>query len=261
MLAIAAMAFAAFAPLALAAEGQGDVARQPTMAELKAKMDAISTEIAALAGTVGNLATAVVGTSSASVASKVDALATTVSANHTTIVGKFAQQVAVVMSVPPQRAVSNGIASEDISTVGTTRYHLVGSSTIPGFPSGTVATDGRFTDTTLPAGSYLFELQQPYGGNAICQSKLSRHFLPRGNNGKRRSDVCPRVRLHPFSSATRLEDGFGIYTYAAPASFRVDHKWPPGLKFSEDTSLSATERAGASSIASYTGAVRITKLK
>ena len=101
MLAIAAMAFATLAPSALAAEGQGDnVAKQPTMAELKAKMDGISTEIAALAGTVGNLATATVGTAATSLASKVDALATTVSANHTTIVGKFAPQMAVVMTVP-----------------------------------------------------------------------------------------------------------------------------------------------------------------
>ena len=60
---------------------------------------------------------------------------------------------------------------------------------------------------------------------------------------------------------TRLEDGYGIYTYAAPASFRLDHYWPAGLKFSEDTCLSATERASANSIASCTGAVRITKLK
>ena len=256
-LAIAAMAFATLAPFALAAEGQGDnVAEQPTMAELKAKMDAISTEIAALAATVANLSTAAVA--------KLDALSSAATANHATIVGKFAPQMAVVMSVPPQRAVSNGIASENISTVGTTRYHLVGSSTIPSFPSGTVATDGRFTDTTLPAGTYLFELQQPYGDNALCQRTLSRRFLRATSSGsaqQRHTAVCPRVRLHPFSSTTRLEDGFGIYTYATAASFRLDHKWPPGLKFSEDTTLSATERASAFSIASYTGAVRITKLE
>ena len=253
MVAIAAT-FATLAPLATAAE-------QPT-AELRAKMDGLSTEIAALAATVANLAGAV-GTSSASIASKVDALSSTVAANHTTIVGKFAPQMAVVMSVPPQRSVSAGIASESVSTSGGSGvpHYLVGESTIPGFPAGAVGTNGLFTDRTLPAGTYLFELQQPYGDNAICQRELSRRFLLRGGNGKRRNNVCPRVRLHPFSNSTRLEDGYGIYTYAAPASFRLDHYWPAGLKFSEDTSLSAAERARASSIASYTGAIKITKLK
>ena len=162
MLAIAATAFATLAPFAVAAEGQGDNAeKQPTMAELKAKMNSLSTEIAALAGTVGNLATATVGTAPTSLASKVDALASTVTANHTTIIGKFAPQMAVVMSVPPQRAVSNGIASEDISTAGTTRYHLVGVSTIPGFPAGTVAANGQFTDRTLPAGTYCSSCSSP----------------------------------------------------------------------------------------------------
>ena len=139
------------------------------------------------------------------------------------------------------------------------RIYLVGESTIPGFPAGTVGADGRFTDRTLPAGTYLFELQQPYGDNAICQSELSRRHLP--GTSERYKAACPSVRLHPFSNRTRLEDGYGIYTYAAPARFYLHHKWPAGLKFSEDTSLSATERASASSIASYTGAVRITKLK
>ena len=251
MLAIATMAFATLAPFAVAAEGQ------PTMAELKAKMNSISTEIAALAGTVGNLATATVGTASTSLASKVDALAATVTANHTIIVGRFAPQMAVVMSVP-SLGVLSGINSGSITTDDTSTY-LVGSSTIPGFPAGTVAADGRFTNRTLPAGTYLFELQQPYGDNAICQSELSRRHIV--GTSARYKVACPTVRLHPFNNRVRLEDGYGIYTYAAPARFDLRHQWPSGLKFTEDTSLSATERAGASSIASYTGAVRITKLK
>ena len=136
---------------------------------------------------------------------------------------------------------------------------MVGESTIPGFPAGTVGTAGRFTDRTLPAGTYLFELQQPYGDNTICQRGHSRRHLP--DTIERYKAACPRVRLHPFSDSMRHGDGYGIYTYAAPARFRLDHYWPPGLKFSEDTGLSATERANVNSIASYTGAVRITKLK
>ena len=258
MLAILAAALAALAPSAMAAEGGSDRdddagVRQPTMRELENKIDQAVREIRGVLAAVGPLATA----------TAVDALTTEVRANHTTIVGKFAQQIAVVMSVPPQRSVSAGIASENVSTSGGSGvpHYLVGESTISGFPAGTVGTNGLFTDRTLPAGTYLFELQQPYGDNAICQRELSRRFLRGGGNGKRRNNVCPRVRLHPFSNSTRLEDGYGIYTYAAPASFRLDHYWPAGLKFSEDTSLSATERASANSIASYTGAVRITKLK
>ena len=69
------------------------------------------------------------------------------------------------------------------------------------------------------------------------------------------------MNFRPFRNSTRLEDGYGIYTYAAPAAFDTRHKWPAGLKFSEDTTLSATERANAKSISSYSGAIKITKLK
>ncbi len=138
------------------------------------------------------------------------------------------------------------------------QFYLVGSSTIPGFPAGTVGADGLFTDRTLPAGTYLFELQQPYGDNAICQSDLSRRKAPQAS---RYRAACPYMYLRPFRNRTKLGDGYGIYTYAAPTAFDTRHGWPAGLKFSEDTTLSATERASANSIASYSGAVRITKLK
>ncbi len=252
MLAILAVALAALAPFTLAAEGQGDnnAGKQPTMAELR-------NQIAALDAKLGTLATA---NAVNALATTVGTLSSTVSANHTTIVGKFAPQMAVVMSVP-YWSHSNGVASENLR-VDLPRHYLVGNSTIPGFPAGTVAADGQFTDRTLPAGTYLFELQQPYGDNAICQSELSRRFLQGGRNGHRRNiSACPSVRLHPFNNRTRLEDGYGIYTYAAPTRFRLAHKWPAGLKFSEDTSLTTTERANANPLASYTGAIKITKLK
>ena len=105
LLAIAAMAFATLAPFAVAA-------------------------------------TATVGVAPTSLAGKVDALATTVTANHTTIVGKFAPQMAVVMSVPgPWASRLNGINSGDISSQLTPTY-LVGESTIPGFPLAQEASMG-----------------------------------------------------------------------------------------------------------------------
>ena len=246
MLAILAVALAALAPFALAAEGQNSDLLENKLNVLGVKVDSLTSTVGSLRTELGALATTV-GT-----------LSSTVSANHTTIVGKFAPQMAVVMSVPWWWSGFNGNASENMGQ-GDQPLHLVGESTIPGFPAGTVGADGRFTDRTLPAGTYLFELQQPYGDNAICQSELSRRHLP--GTSERYKAACPSVRLHPFSNRTRLEDGYGIYTYAAPARFYLHHKWPAGLKFSEDTSLSATERASASSISSYTGAVRITKLK
>ena len=239
VLAIATLAFATLAPFALAAEGQGDnVAEQPTMAELKAKMDAISTEIAALAGTVGNLATATAGTSATSIASKVDALATTVTANHTTIVGKLAQQMAVVMTMPR----GDGPAGA---------YYLAGSSSIAGFPSGTVAANGQFTDTTLPVGTYLFELQQPHSDNVICQRSVSVEWRSSHLASLRRNVVCPRMHLNTTGlRRSRFNDGFGIVSFATPASFGVYFKFPTGFTFAE-----------SNPVGSYTGAVRITKLK
>ena len=245
--AIVAMAFATLAPFAQAAEGQGDNAeKQPTMAELKAKMNAISAEIAALAATVANLAGAS-SASTASIASKVDALAATVTANHTIIVGRFARQMAVVMTVPkpPGRT-----AGYDAS------YYLVGNSSIPGFPSESV-TNGVITwgpNRHLPAGTYLFELQQPYSGNVLCNRSVSRRQDVTGAGGKFNSD-CPRIRLQvqtleASGSPKRLDDGFGIYTMPGNTSFTVLHKFPTGFAFTDDKPLG-----------SYSGAVRITKLK
>ncbi len=258
MLAILAVALAALAPFAMAAEGDSDRdpnagVSQPTMRELANKIDHVVRRLGTLTATVST------ATDVDALTTEVRTLSSTVSANHTTIVGKFAPQMAVVMSVPQWLSRFNGLASDAPGYFAQPHY-LIGESTIPGFPAGTVGTNGSFTDATLPAGTYLFELQQPYGDNTICQRGLSRrHGI--ANAGSRYVAACPRVRLHPFNNSTRLEDGYGIYTYATPASFQLRHKWPPGLKFSEDTTLSATERANAKSFASYTGAVRITKLK
>ena len=244
MLAIAAMAFATLAPLALAAEGQGDNAeKQPTMAELKAKMNSISTEIAALAGTVGNLATATVGTASTSLASKVDALASTVTANHTTIVGKFSQQTAVVMTVP--------YATTTVRAGYFGTYYLVGDSSIAGFPAGTVAANGQFNDNTLPTGTYLFELQQPYSDNVLCNRSVAKR---QGVGGNRFNNACPRLRLHLVprtGTFLRFDDGPVVYDFETTGgSFVVLHKFPTGFAFTDDKPVT-----------SYGGAVRITKLK
>ena len=238
MLAIPAMAFAALAPFALAADGRGtNTAKQPTMAELKAKMDGISTEIAALAATVGNLSTAAV--------TKLDTLSSTVTANHTTIVGKLAQQVAVVMTVPiscPPR---------DSGRLRCThRMYLMGGSTIAGFPVSVNAYH-QFTDTTLPIGTYLFELRQPYSDNLVCGGDAAR----RVETGVAAADAgspwkhCPR--LHVDGAGERLHNGSAVWRFNEHhRSFRVTHRFPNAFAFTDDNPVT-----------SYAGSVRITKLK
>ena len=238
MLAIAAAAFATFAPSALAAEGQGDnAAKQPTMAELASKVDSLGTRLGALQTTLGSHTT------------KLDALATTAAANHATIVGKFAQQTAVVTTRP-------------IATSGhNATYRLVGDSSIAGFPKGTLATNRQFTDRALPTGTYLFEVQQPYSDNVLCNGKVSISLW--GHAPARHYGVCPRVVVTidrgtgaGFAPGTaagdKLYDGFGIYdiTEKSSGNFRVSHKFPSGFAFTD-----------AKPLDSYSAAIRITKLK
>ena len=186
--------------------------------------------------TVGTLATA---TAVDALTTEVRTLSSTVSANHTTIVGKFAQQMAVVMAVPTGTGRSNAA------------YYLIGDSSIAGFPKGTVGTYGGFTDTTLPAGTYLFELQRPYGDNAICQRSVSRRHPPTGGGVRVVGSNCPMMDLITTSASgrQRVDDGNAIYTYAAPATFAIRLKLPSAV-VTDDVPLS-----------SYFGAVRITKLK
>ena len=69
---VVAILAAALAPSLAPALAAEDAQAQPTMAELAAKVDTLRTELAALAGTVGNLATAAVGPQAGSIVSKVD---------------------------------------------------------------------------------------------------------------------------------------------------------------------------------------------
>ena len=168
--------------------------------------------------------------------------------NLTTKVDAFAgrgHQVAVVMTVPKTLRVPHEAVHVD--------YHLVGSSTIPGFPSGTVAADGKFASWTapLPAGTYLFEMQQPYSDNVLCHGNVSRLHGGRGDGGTKK--VCPRILLfgHSPSGQTRFDDGFAIYTMTTNTGhFLVKHRFPAGFTFTTDRPLG-----------SYRGAVKITKLK
>ena len=246
MLAILAVALAALAPFALAAEGDSDKddggVSQPTMRQLANKIDHVVRRLGAVEATVATLATA---TAVDALTTEVRTHASAATANHATIVGKFAPQMAVVMTVPNHTHGGNNAA-----------YYLVGESSITGFPAGTVAANGQFTNRTLPAGTYLFELQQPYGDNVLCNGSVSvRHLRNGGNHSKRRVAVCPRLFITTTAgnnrgALVRIDDGFGIVTYTAPTVFHAQHRFPTGFAATDEKPL-----------ASYTGAIKITKLK
>ena len=243
MLAILAVALAALAPSAMAAEGSGDKdddagVDQPTMRQLANKIDSAVRRLGAVEATVGTLATA---TAVDALTTEVRTHASAATANHATIVGKFAPQMAVVMTVPSRTHGGNNAT-----------YYLVGESAIPGFPAGTVAANGQFTNRTLPAGTYLFELQQPYGDNVLCTTVASRRHGIVANAGSRRNAVCPRLFITTANRGAfvRIDDGFGIVTYTAPTVFNAQHRFPTGFAATDDKPL-----------ASYTGAIKITKLK
>ena len=249
MLAILAVALATLAPFALAAEGDSDKddggASQPTLRQLANKIDHVVRRLGAVEATVATLATA---TAVDALTTEVRTHASAATANHTTIVGKFAPQMAVVMTVP---------SASGASVAYQPAYYLVGESTIPGFPAGTVAADGQFTDRTLPAGTYLFELQQPYGDNVLCNGSVSVRHRRNGNHSKRRAAVCPRLYMTTRNTRVggapvRINEGFGIATFSAttPRAFYAVHRFPTGLTFTDDKPM-----------ASYTGAIKITKLK
>ncbi len=237
MLAILAVALATLAPFALAAEGQGNDPdkKTPTMAELGNKVDSIVRQLGSLSATVGSLRT------------ELGTLSSTVSANHTTIVGKFAPQMAVVMTKP---TTSNGTLPTGLNYAAA--YYLVGESTIPGFPVEAVAADGRIGTGTLiplPAGTYLIEVQHPYSDNVLCQSSVSRRSTG-ANDNPRFNSVCPWLRVAVNRGGPRIDDGFGIASSTLQFALLPTHRFPAGFAFTDDKPAST-----------YTGAFKITKLK
>lgn len=103
------------------------------------------------------------------VASLQTALATAQSAITALQGAATRHEVAIVMTVPDDRRCMAG--SGQRQCYGKT---LLMGSTIPGFPQGTVnRTTYEFTDSSLPAGTYLVELQQPYSDNLLCHGSAT----------------------------------------------------------------------------------------
>ena len=243
LLAILALALGSATAPALAASSTlaGGDEEQPTMQELAVQIEALATTL----GKANGSEAACTATTPCGLWGRLD--------NLTTKVDNFAgrgHQMAVVMTMPTARRAGAAYLAD---------YYLVGTSTIPGFPSGTVAANGRFAQNvvSLPAGTYLFELQQPYSDQPFCQGSISRlHVSAPLAWGDRKS--CPRIHIFPTNGGTtggrqRMEDGFLIYTVTTTTgSFEVKHRFPGprSFAFTEDRPLN-----------SYRGAVKITRLK
>lgn len=243
LLAVVALTLAPAAAPVLAASSTlaGDDEEQPTMKQLAGKIEALATTL----GKANGSETGCTATSPCGLWGRLD--------NLTTKVDNFAgrgHQVAVVMTIPTTQRLGAAYLPD---------YYLVGTSTIPGFPRETVAATGKFAQHSvhLPAGTYLFELQQPYSDQPFCQGSISRlHVSAPLGWGDRTS--CPRIHIFPTNGGTtggrqRMEDGFLIYTVTTTTgSFQVKHRFPGGnsFPFTADRPLNA-----------YRGAVKITRLK
>ena len=175
----------------------------------------------------------------------------TLAANVDDLANRGHGEIAIVETRPRsiQDVVPNGTRMS-----GHVDYYLVGTSTIPGFPRGRVAADGKFASysASLPAGTYLFELQQPYSDRPVCHGSVSRLRDPARWVGR----GCPWLSLlledeETDRGRTRFEDGSGIYRITSNAGwFSLRHRFPSEVAFTEERP-----------IASYKGAVKITRLK
>ena len=223
---------------ALAADGAGNASddeKEPTMRELRTAITTLTRNVGTLTGNLttltGNVAT---------LTTKVDSFA------------DRGHQVAVVETVP--------IRLQPSLTPPRAYYvdfYLVGHSTIPGFPSETVAANGKFSDhsAALPQGTYLFELQHPIVDEPKCQDSVS--HLNGAGIGMFGRNSCPALYVvltdgtaAGSSAKKRFEDGFGVYKVTSTSGrMTLRHKFPIGTTF--------TDRR----ITSYKGAVKITKLK
>ena len=152
-------------------------------------------------------------------------------------------EIAVLMAVPIQSSCRFLNAGRPECSA---RLYVLGS-TIPNGRAN-VPRGGFSSDPTLPPGTYLIELQQPYSDchGGVAQSRLLAKVNGRG--------ACPQLMLAPRGIVPdRLDDGFGIFTATASKGFfRPQFKFPTGTSFSGEGNRPAS---------SYVGSIKITKLR
>ena len=194
---------------------------------------------------VASLQTAL-GTAQSSITTLQTALATAQSAITTLQGAATRNEVAIVVTVPDDRRCRGSATGRRNCDV---RTFLMGS-TIPGFPRGTVnRTTLEFTDSLLPGGTYLIELQQPHSDNPLCHGPASMSLQVNRQATMRFIRQCAHFRI--FGNLERLDGGSHVYTIGSDGKYlSPDHRFPGAVPF--------TAEAPASS---YTGTIKITRLK
>lgn len=237
---------AMFLAMPMFADGNGDSGDDLTNKKIQDNiLNSITSLSRRLDSKVNSLQTAL-GTAQSSITTLQTALATAQSAITTLQGAATRNEVAIVMTVPDDRRCMAG--SGQRRCYGKT--FLMGS-TIPDFPRGTVSrTTFEFTDSSLPAGTYLVELQQPYSDNPLCDGSATA-YIQVNPEATRRFSKCPRFRI--FGNTWRLDNGSRIYTVASGARstyLSPEHRFPNGWAFTT-----------AAPLISYTGTIKITRLK
>lgn len=202
---------------------------------LTTKVDALTTNV----GHANGSQTGCSATSPCGLLGRVD--------NLTTDMSNFANrghQVAIVRMTPNRRT------THPSGRNYTAHYYLHGTSTIPGFPNGSVAFDGKFadTDTHLPAGDYLIEMHQPASDQVRCHGRVFELGCPRFTVFVREGSSHNTRKKFVHGSAT-----FTVTSTAANMPIRpkfwVHFIFPAGQTFTDK------------SLDSYRGTVKITKLR
>lgn len=156
-------------------------------------------------------------------------------------------EIAVLMAVPIQ-STCRGVGGPGRPECSVRLYML--GSTIPNWPTN-VPRSG-FSNPTLPPGTYLIELQQPYSDNLACHGGVAHSRLLAKVD--RAAGACPQLLLAAAGIApNRLDHGFGIFTATSSNSlFLPKFRFPTGTSFSGEGNRPAS---------SYVGSIKITKLR
>lgn len=159
-------------------------------------------------------------------------------------------QVAVLTAVPIQSTCSR--TSTTARWRCASRLYSLGH-TIEGlnWPASPIRNHPGFRNPSLPSGTYLIELQQPYSDNIACQGSVARTQLLNLKTGLFRRG-CPQLILAPAGMVpTRLADGFGVFTsIPGRGLFLPQFVFPVGHAFTEERPADA-----------YGGSIKITRLR
>ena len=156
-------------------------------------------------------------------------------------------QIAIVMTVPVAEAMCR--RPSGAYRICPADAYLLGS-TIEGFPVGTVHDSAYFSDTSLPAGTYLVEVHQPRSDKLVCQGSNSAAYGVRTESFRLIAAECPNLAIGNVSRK-RLDSGSRIWTVSAGDNFAL-RPW---------TRIPLTLFGNTEEHRSYTGSIKITRLR